>query len=42
MLADDRAQAFVARFFFPWLQLDTLAKADPDTKLLPGLRCVVA
>jgi len=35
MLADDRAQAFVARFFFPWLQLDTLAKADPDTKHFP-------
>jgi hypothetical protein len=35
MLADDRAQAFVARFFFPWLQLDTLAKADPDTKYFP-------
>jgi hypothetical protein len=32
MLADDRAQAFVARFFFPWLQLDALATADPDTK----------
>lgn len=35
MLADDRAQAFVTRFFFPWLQLDTLAKADPDTKHFP-------
>ena len=35
MLADDRAQAFVARFFFPWLQLDTLAMADPDTKHFP-------
>jgi hypothetical protein len=35
MLADDRAQAFVARFFFPWLQLDTLANADPDTKYFP-------
>jgi hypothetical protein len=35
MLADDRAQAFVSRFFFPWLQLDTLAKADPDTKYFP-------
>ena len=35
MLADDRAQALVARFFFPWLQLDTLAKADPDTKFFP-------
>ena len=30
MLADDRAQAFVSRFFFPWLELDKLAKADPD------------
>jgi hypothetical protein len=36
MLADDRAQAFVARFFVPWLQLDELAKADPDTKSFPG------
>jgi hypothetical protein len=35
MLADDRAQAFVARFFFPWLQLDQLAKADPDKKYFP-------
>ena len=35
MLADDRAQAFVARFFFPWLQLDALAKADPDTRYFP-------
>ena len=35
MLADDRAQAFVSRFFFPWLQLDALAKADPDEKYLP-------
>jgi hypothetical protein len=35
MLADERAQAFVARFFFPWLQLDTLAMADPDTKHFP-------
>jgi hypothetical protein len=32
MLADDRAQAFVSRFFFPWLQLDQLSKADPDKK----------
>ena len=35
MLADDRAQAFVARFFFPWLQLDALAKADPDRGYFP-------
>lgn len=35
MLADDRAQAFVARFFFPWLQLDTLANADPDKEYFP-------
>lgn len=35
MLADDRARAFVARFFFPWLQLDALASADPDTKHFP-------
>jgi hypothetical protein len=35
MLADDRAQAFVANFFFPWLQLNELAKADPDKKYFP-------
>lgn len=35
MLADDRAQAFVSRFFFPWLQLDQLDKADPDKKFFP-------
>jgi len=35
MLADDRAQAFVSRFFFPWLELDKLGKADPDKKFFP-------
>ena len=35
MLADDRAQAFVANFFFPWLQLNELSKADPDKKYFP-------
>src|SRR5579872_526075 len=35
MLADDRAQAFVSRFFFPWLELDKLGKADPDKKYFP-------
>jgi len=35
MLADDRAEALVARFFAPWLQLDELARADPDTKYFP-------
>ena len=35
MLNDDRARAFVARFFFPWLGLDQLAKADPDKALFP-------
>jgi hypothetical protein len=35
MLADDRARAFVSRFLFPWLQLDTLAAADPDRKFFP-------
>jgi mono/diheme cytochrome c family protein len=35
MLADDRARAFVSRFFFPWLQVDQLEKADPDTKYFP-------
>jgi hypothetical protein len=41
MLADERAQAFVSRFFWPWLQLDGLADADPDTKFR-GLRRRVA
>jgi hypothetical protein len=35
MLADDRAQAFVWRFFFPCLELDKLDKSDPDKKLFP-------
>jgi hypothetical protein len=35
MLADDRGRAFVTRFFVPWMQLDTLAKADPDTRFFP-------
>jgi hypothetical protein len=35
MLADDRAQAFVSRFFFPWLELDKLEKADPDKRFFP-------
>ena len=35
MLADDRAQAFVSRFFIPWLGLDKLSNADPDKNLFP-------
>ncbi len=35
MLADDRAQAFVSRFFFPWLGLDKLDKVNPDAKNFP-------
>jgi len=35
MLADDRAQAFVTRFFVPWLQLDHLGNSNPDKKLFP-------
>ena len=35
MLADDRAEAFVSRFFFPWLELDKLGNADPDKKYFP-------
>jgi hypothetical protein len=35
MLADDRAEAFVTGFFVPWLGLDQLAKADPDTRFFP-------
>src|SRR5262249_53420780 len=36
MLADDRAEDLVSRFFFPWLGLDQLVKSEPDTKLFPG------
>ena len=35
MLDDERARAFVARFFFPWLGLDQLGKADPDKTHFP-------
>ena len=32
MLADDRAETLVSRFFFPWLGLDKLGNSDPDKK----------
>ena len=35
MLNDDRARAFVARFFFPWLALDRLERSDPDKAFFP-------
>jgi len=35
MLADDRAQAFVSRFLFPWLGLDKLSTAEPDKTAFP-------
>jgi hypothetical protein len=35
MLADERASAFVQSFFFPWLQLSELAKAEPDAEYFP-------
>lgn len=35
MIADNRAEAFVSRFFFPWLGLDKLGNADPDKKYFP-------
>jgi Protein of unknown function (DUF1592)/Protein of unknown function (DUF1588)/Protein of unknown function (DUF1585) len=35
MLSDERADAFVSRFFFPWLGLDQLGKAEPDRKYFP-------
>ena len=35
MLDDERAHAFVSRFFFPWLGLDQLGKADPDKTYFP-------
>lgn len=35
MLHDERAHAFVERFFFPWLGLDQLGKAEPDRTNFP-------
>jgi hypothetical protein len=35
MLADERARAFVAQFFFPWLGIDGLAKQRPDSTHFP-------
>jgi hypothetical protein len=35
MLEDERARAFVERFFFAWLGLDQLAKADANPALFP-------
>src|SRR6266498_1294192 len=35
MLADDRADALVSRFFVPWLGLDQLGKANPSAKNFP-------
>jgi hypothetical protein len=35
MLQDERAHAFVERFFFPWLGLDRLGKAEPDKTRYP-------
>jgi hypothetical protein len=35
MLDDERAHAFVSRFFFSWLGLDQLGKADPDKAYFP-------
>jgi hypothetical protein len=35
MLLDERARAFVSRFFVPWLGLDRLAAAEPDAKHFP-------
>src|SRR5215467_6811958 len=35
MLADERAEAFVSRFFFPWLGLDQLEKAEPNLEHFP-------
>jgi hypothetical protein len=36
MLADDRADAFVAGFFVPWLGLDRLVNVNPSPKNFPG------
>jgi Protein of unknown function (DUF1592) len=35
MLANPRSEAFVSRFFFPWLQLDKLGDSDPDKRFFP-------
>ena len=35
MLQDERAHAFVERFFFPWLGLDQLGKAEPNRTRYP-------
>lgn len=35
MLQDERAHAFVERFFFPWLGLDQLGKAEPNRTRFP-------
>jgi hypothetical protein len=35
MLDDERSAAFVSGFFFPWLGLDQLAKANPDKAAFP-------
>jgi hypothetical protein len=35
MLSDDRAEAFVSRFFVPWLGLDKLASAEPNKADFP-------
>jgi hypothetical protein len=35
MLGDYRARAFVERFFFPWLGLDQLGKAEPAKAFFP-------
>jgi hypothetical protein len=36
MLADERAEAFVSRFFFPWLGLDQLGKVEPNPARFPN------
>ena len=36
MLVDQRAEAFVSRFFFPWLGIDRLSAAEPDPRYFPG------
>src|SRR5262245_46898466 len=36
MLSDSRSEAFVSRFFVPWLQLDKLANSDPDRRFFPN------
>src|SRR5262249_54986417 len=36
MLGDERAEAFVSRFFFPWLGLDRISAVEPSPARFPN------